>query len=203
MSTFNKIDVTCGECGKEFTGILWTAVHAGEDPILKDILLGGELNILMCPKCSHAAYRDHFVLYQDPKAELIAYIYPPDQSGEEEFLRSAMLVSFQEAQKGLEPKERKEYEPILVFGLASFVEMMREENSLAVQSQIAEVICREKGIPYFILRPSEARRLKSMRVIPGTRGEQTAILKGIQTLLAANPALDRYRGFLAKKELFA
>src|SRR5476649_950953 len=109
-------------------GILWTAVHAGEDPILNDILLGGELNILMCPKCSHAAYRDHFVLYQDPAAQLIAYIYPPDQSGEKEFLRKAMLLTFHEAQKVLEPKDRKDYEPLIVFGLATFVEMMRQED---------------------------------------------------------------------------
>jgi CpXC protein len=203
MSTFNKIDVTCGDCGEAFTGILWTAVHAGEDPILKDILLGGELNILMCPKCSHAAYRDHFVLYQDPKAELIAYIYPPDRSGEEEFLRKTMLVSFKEAQQVLASRDRKDYDPILVFGLATFVELMQEENARAEQSQIAEAICKEKGIPYFILRPSEARRLKTMRVIPGTRGEKNAIANGFQSLFAANPSLELYRDLLSKEDLFA
>jgi hypothetical protein len=198
MSTFNKIDVTCSECGKEFTGILWTAVHAGEDPILKDILLGGELNILMCPKCSRAAYRDHFVLYQDPAAELIVYIYPPDQAADEDFLRKSMLLAFHEAQKVMEPKQRKDYEPILVFGLATFVEMMREENSRAEQSQIAEAICKESNIPYVVLRPAKARALTSVRVLPtGTSTKQPTradILAGLDRLLGQNPSLDIYAG---------
>jgi hypothetical protein len=198
VSTFNKIDVSCGECGEEFTGILWTAVHAGEDPVLKDILLGGELNILMCPKCSHAAYRDHFVLYQDPAAELIAYIYPPDQASDEAFLRQSMLLAFHEAQKVMDPKERKDYVPILVFGLATFVEMMREETIRAEQSQIAEAICRESSIPYTVLRPSKARAFKSVRVLPcGTSREQPTradILGGLDRLLVKNPALNIYAG---------
>jgi len=201
VSTFNKIDVTCGECGKEFTGILWTAVHAGEDPVLKDILLGGELNILMCPKCSHAAYRDHFVLYQDPAAELIAYIYPPDQASDEEFLQKSMLLAFHEAQTVMEPKARKDYEPILVFGLATFVEMMRVENSRAEQSQIAEAICHEFKIPFVVLRPSKARALTSVRVLPSGTSIKTPtradVLAGLDRLLAQNSSLDLYAGLRA------
>lgn len=193
MSAFNEIDITCPVCGEEFQGMVWTAVHAKEDPALKDILLGGELNLLMCPKCSHVAYQDSFVLYQDSAAELIAYIYPPAQRLDEEFLRKTMLLNFHEAQKLYEAKDKKDYEPILIFGLATFVEMMHEEESRAEQSQIAEAICKEKGIPYFVLRPSEARRLATTRVCPGVKGDSASVLKGIRDLLAINPALDFYR----------
>src|ERR1019366_5230475 len=85
VSTFNEIDVECAECAHEYKGIIWTAVHASEDPVLKDLLLGGEFNILICPGCARPAYQDHFVLYQDTAAELIAYIYPPAQKADEEF----------------------------------------------------------------------------------------------------------------------
>src|SRR5580765_5140910 len=122
MSTFNEIDVTCEDCAEEYKGIVWTAVHAGEDPVLKDILLGGELNILVCPKCARPAYQDHFVLYQDTPAELIAYIFPPSQKADEEFLRKSTLANFQEAQKVYAEKDRKDFEPIIVFGLETFVE---------------------------------------------------------------------------------
>src|SRR6267142_1047983 len=117
MSSFNELDVTCRDCGEEFTGTVWTAIHAAEDPKLKEVLLGGELNLLTCPKCSQVTYKDLFVLYQDPAAELIAYIYPPAQEGEEEFLRKTMMINFKEAQAIYEPKDRKDYDPILVFGL--------------------------------------------------------------------------------------
>ena len=67
-----------------------------------------------------------------------------------------------------------------------------EEAARAEQSQIAEAICKEKGIPYQKLRPSEARRFKSVRVIPGSKRENSEILKGIKMLLAVDPALDLY-----------
>jgi hypothetical protein len=185
MSTYNEIDIPCENCGEEFKGVVWTAVHATEDPVLKDILFGGELNLLMCPKCAHVAYQESFVLYQDPKAELIAYIYPPSQKAEEDFLSKTMLLNFHEAQKLYRPEERKNYEPILIFGLATFVEMMREEESRAEQSQIAEAICKEHKIPYTVLRPSEARRLASIRVRPSTAA-------GLNQLLAINPSLHLY-----------
>jgi hypothetical protein len=192
VSTFNDLDITCEECGEEFKGIVWTAIHAAQDPELKELLLGGELNILMCPKCSHAAYQDHFLLYQDPAAELIAYIYPPAQKPEEEFLSKTMMANYREAQTTYPLKERKDYDPLMVFGLETFVEMMNAEKLRAEQSQIAEAICKEKSIPYFVLRPSEARRLELMRVIPGDKREKTAIQKGIQQLLREDPALDLY-----------
>jgi len=192
MSSFNELDITCEECGEEFKGTVWTAVHAKQDPELKEVLLGGELNLVMCPKCSHVAYQDHFVLYQDPAAELVAYIYPPAQEGDDDFLKATMMTNFKEAQEVYPPKERKDYDPILVFGLETFVEMMQEEEARAEQSQIAEAICKEKKIPYQKLRPSEARRLQTVRVIPGSKRENSEILKGINALLAVDPALDLY-----------
>jgi len=192
MSTFNEIDVECVECAEEYKGIIWTAIHASEDPVLKDILFGGELNILVCPKCARPAYQDHSVLYQDPGIELIAYIYPPSQSAEEAFLRKTTLASFHEAQNIYDPKDRKDYEPILVFGLATFVEMMEAEELREEQSQVAEAICKANHIPYFVLRPSEARRLTTARVCPGIKGDETSIVKGIRDLLAINPALNFY-----------
>ena len=70
---------------------------------------------------------------------------------------------------------------------------MQEENGRSEQSQVAEMVCKEKGIPYFVLRPSEARRLKSMRVLPGVQGDNASIVKRIRELLVINPALDLYR----------
>src|SRR3954469_4499031 len=79
MSNFNDIDITCEQCGQEFRGTVWTAVHAGQDPELKVLLLGGELNLVMCPQCGYVAYHDRFILYQDPAAEIVAYVYPQAQ----------------------------------------------------------------------------------------------------------------------------
>ncbi len=187
MSTFNEIDISCPNCGHEYKGIVWTAIHSTQDPELKDLLLGGEINLLMCPDCAHVAYQDHFILYQDPAAELIAYIYPHAQQTDEEFLRAATVANFQEAQAVYDPKDRKDYDPQLVFGLDTFVAMMQKEDRLAAQSQVALAICKENAIPYILLRPNDARRLRTMRVLPsskaGSKPSRTEVLQGSKILL--------------------
>lgn len=200
MSNFNDIDIECANCGHEFRGTVWTAVHASEDPELKELLLGGELNLVQCPSCAHVAYHDHFVLYQDPEAELVVYIYPQHQQPDEAFLRKTMLKSFAEAQAVYSPNQRKTYKPIMLFGLEALVEMMTEEELRAEQSQIAQYICKEKKIPMVLLKPSEARRLGIMRTLPLESEKKSAnranILGGLKKLLAENPTLDLYAKFL-------
>lgn len=197
MSNFNDINITCEPCGEEFRGTVWTAVNAKQDPELKDILLGGELNMVMCPKCSHVGYQEHFVLYQDPAEELVAYVYPAAQQGEAEVLKVVMLQGFREAQEVYDPKDRLTYEPVLMFGLASLVDMLKTEENRAAQSQIAAEICKGHQIFYHVLRPSEARKRGLMRVIPYQPGEsnrsRASVLKGLQEMLKFNPLLNLYQ----------
>ena len=197
MSTYNEIDVTCEKCGEDFRGTLWTAVHAGQDPELKDLLLGGELNLLMCPKCGCVAYQDHFLLYQDPEIELVAYVYPPRQKEEAAELEKTMLSGFREAQAVYPKKDRIPYDPILVFGLESLLEMLTQEDEQAQQSLIAGYVCSENHVPYTTLRPSLARRHGLVRVIPSLDSPATttreSVLGGMDRLLQLNPALDIYR----------
>ncbi|MFA5975651.1 MAG: CpXC domain-containing protein [Elusimicrobiota bacterium] len=196
MSTYNDIDITCEQCGEEFQGTVWTAVHAGQDPELKELLLGGELNLIMCPECSYVTYQDHFVLYQDPQAELVAYIYPLSQKEQAEELRVMMIEGFRHAQLVYAEKNRIPYDPILLFGLESLIEMMDHEEELAEQSQIAEYICKENAIPFVKLRPSQARQKDLVRVIPSgdspASTNRESVLAGINRLLKINPALDVY-----------
>jgi hypothetical protein len=196
MSTFNDVDITCEQCGEEFRGTIWTAVHAKQDPELKDLLLGGELNMVMCPQCSHVAYQDHFVLYQDPAAELIVYVYPGSQREDEASLKAMMLQGFKEAQAVYDTKDRFLYEPLLLFGLNTLVEMLQEEENRAEQSQIAQELCKEKGISFHLLRPSQARAKGMMRVVPyepsAPKITRNTVLAGIEHLIKINPQLDLY-----------
>lgn len=185
MSTFNDIDLECENCGEEFRGTVWVAVHAGQDPELKELLLGGELNLVSCPSCAHVAFQERFLIYQDPAAELVAYVYPEIQKPYEAELRKAMRQGFDEAQAMMPEKQKLDYEPLLIFGLESLIEMLHEEEELGEQSQIAQAICKENNIAFEMLRPSQARQRHSVRVIPRTA-------EGLQQLLTINPALDRY-----------
>ena len=196
MSTFNDIDLECAQCGEEFIGTVWVAIHAGQDPKLKDLLRGGELNLVSCPECGLAAFQERFLIYQDPAAELVAYVYPESQRRQEPELRKLMMSGFREAQAAFPEKDRLSYDPMLFFGLAELIELLRKEDSFAEQSQIAQVLCRQNQVDTLVLLPSQARRLHTVRVIPrlgkGKAPGRQDILKGIDRLLELDPVLDHY-----------
>ncbi len=128
MSVFNEVNVTCEQCDKEFKGTIWTSINAKEDPELKEMLLGGELNILFCPECSHTFFYEHFLLYLDPKLDLAAYVYPPDDETQQKDLEIMMKISFDDAQATFEPKDRMKSKPYLMFGLDELQRKIREED---------------------------------------------------------------------------
>jgi hypothetical protein len=196
MSAFNDLDIICEQCSEEFRGTVWTAIHAGVDPELKDLLLGGELNMVMCPKCSHVAFQDQFLIYQEPADELIAYVYPETQEEHRDELTKIMIKGFDEAQATLTTAQRISYEPVLFFGLESLVEMINDELNWTEQSDVAEAICKEKKIGYIRIKPAESRRLKLPRVLPregtSTKPTRDAVLAGMKRLVAENALLDLY-----------
>jgi hypothetical protein len=200
MSAFNDLNIECENCGEEFRGTVWTAIHAKQDPELKDLLLGGEINLIMCPDCGQVAFHDHFLIYQDPEIELIAYVYPETQASEREVLEKEMKRGFSEAQAVFETKDRFTYEPILVFGLESLVEMLHSETEEGEQYDVAEAVCKEKHIPYVTLRPSESRRLSLPRVLPHTASSKNPsradVIAGLEKLIQVDPALDLYKTLL-------
>lgn len=199
MSAINDIDVTCDNCGEIFPGTIYTAIHAKLDPELKDLMLGGELNILMCTFCAHLFFYDHFLLYQDPASEVIAYIYPEKEREHLADLHKSMLLSYKEAQSALEPKDRNAYEPILIFGLENAIEFLKQEELDVEEMEVAEAICQKNGIPVVKIPPAEARIRKIPRVLPTTgsvsSADRISILSGIKHLLEINPTLTQYSQF--------
>jgi hypothetical protein len=139
VSVFNEIDVTCEQCGKEFKGTVWTSINAKEDPELKDLLLGGELNILFCPECSHTFFYEHFLLYIDPKLKLAAYIYPPHEESHKADIEIMMKRAFSEAQETFAPKDRLTDEPLLLFGLDELQRKIREEDQRLLTEEVEKV----------------------------------------------------------------
>lgn len=196
MSTFNDIDIECEHCGESFRGTVWVAIHAGQDPELKELLLGGELNLVSCPHCVHVAFHERFLIYQEPAAELVVYVYPEASRAQESELQKMMLSGFREAQVLLPEKERLPYDPILLFGLEELIEMLQREEAIADQSQVAQAICKENQLQTVLLKPSRARALQSPRVIPyvGSTAKPTRaeVEAGIERLLKLDPVLDEY-----------
>jgi len=136
VSTFNELDIACEACGEEFKGTVWTAIHADQSPDLKELLLGGELNILFCPKCAHTFFYEHFLLYQEPRLGLVAYVYPPADELRKEELEILMKRGFSEAQETFDPEDRLPFEPTLFFGLDELQARIRHEDKRLIEEDV-------------------------------------------------------------------
>src|SRR5438552_3618111 len=81
MSNLVQIEMTCPACKIPNAVEVWSSLNVREDPELKELLLGGEVNMMECKACREVFYAEHFLLYHDPDSELLAFVYP--QSYEE------------------------------------------------------------------------------------------------------------------------
>ena len=62
MSHLIEHDIECTYCQHPNTVEVWSVINVDLDPELKDLLLGGELNMTECEACHKTFYAEHFLL---------------------------------------------------------------------------------------------------------------------------------------------
>lgn len=72
------IGVTCPNCNTPFPTQLFTIVDVGQDPVLKNVLLQGQLNVAVCPRCGSGGGLTTPMLYHDPEHQFLG-VYVPEQ----------------------------------------------------------------------------------------------------------------------------
>ncbi|MCB0236055.1 MAG: CpXC domain-containing protein, partial [Anaerolineae bacterium] len=61
-----------------FPAQLFTIVDVGQDPVLKNVLLAGQLNVASCPRCGAGGALTTPLLYHDPEHQFLG-VYVPEQ----------------------------------------------------------------------------------------------------------------------------
>lgn len=200
MSFASEEEVDC-PCGETFTAQLWNSINLKEDPDLRSILIGGELNVNPCPMCKSLTYTERFVLIHDPVNELMVFMHPKAREAEREFLETAMKKDFAEAQD-VPGSPRIPYPPELHFGLETVVEVIRREEESVIQSTILDALAPGIPVQAVHLGAAKARAAGLPRTVPlaGTGDVKTRLLNGLKAALAANDQLTVYQGLLAEVE---
>jgi hypothetical protein len=177
-------------------------MNVHEDPELKDLLLGGEINMVECNACHEVFYAEAFVLYHDPENELMAMVYPSDQAEMRELLVEKSLADFETSQATLPENERLSYKPVCLFGLNDLVRLVEAVEEEALQSEVTEAIAKERQLPIRKLRPWVARTQELPRVLPvdesKTDNPRQAVIGGLERLKAINDRLTLYNDALAR-----
>lgn len=203
MSFSTEQDVQCPGCGEEFGATLWSSINAQEMPGLREEILAGQLNVVKCSSCGQMLYAEKFILYHDPGAELMAFVYPKSYQPEAETWRAKAAEDFKAAQDAVENKqERLRYGPCVLFGLDALVDILNAEQEQSVQGAILESLSESLPIELCRLDVALAREKGLPRLLPlgKDKGRPPAdrLKEGLRLLLLANDRLTVYADVLER-----
>ncbi len=75
------VQLTCPACGTPFRAGIYTLVDVTQQPELKAALLGGQLNVAVCPNCRTASMLAAPLVYHDAAKQLCLVYFPQELNG--------------------------------------------------------------------------------------------------------------------------
>ena len=203
MSVLVSRDVPCPYCKHPNEAEVWSSINVREDPELKDILIGGELNMTTCSSCREVFYVDHFLLYHDPESELMAFVYPRDAAAEKEVWEAKTASDFAESQATIPEGDRLPYPPATFFGLDELVRLVEREDEMNLQGEIVAALAPAHGFGIRRLRALDARSGGWPRILPVMNGRDSAresLAAGLRKLKDVNDRLFVYNELAERLE---
>ncbi len=145
------IGINCPNCGTPYPAQVFSVVDAGQDPVLKTLLLSGQLNMAVCPRCGAGGPLTTPLLYHDPEHSLLGIFVPQQIPVNEQqkvigdLSRRLMNGLPQEARRGymLTPKQFLSYQSLLEAVLETegvtreMLDRQRRQIQLVEQAAIA------------------------------------------------------------------
>ena len=188
-------------CGESFEAEVYQSVSAGEDPELKDLILGGEFNMVQCPDCREVIYAERFVLYHDRSQELLAFVYPVNMRDRKEFVAAEIKRTYEALQAALPEGEELKYDPLPLFGMDELCQVLAAEDEIADEAEIAAYICKSLGLKPRKIEKSAARKKGIPPILPlkNSQGNlRENLLHGLSELLTENDRLVHYQKLQAQ-----
>ncbi len=198
MSLQTLKEIKCA-CGDTFETEIYQSVSVGEDPELKDLILGGEFNMVECPHCHQVIYAENFVLYHDHAQELMAFVYPYAMKENQGPMAEQMKATFSELQSKLADDEKLTYGPLMLFGMDQLCDVLKIDDDLTDESDVAEYVCKSLGMKAIKLPKAFARVKGIPYILPlGEKGERSrqSMITGLEKLLKENDRLSLYQKLL-------
>ncbi len=115
------VGINCPNCGTPYPAQVFSVVDAGQDPVLKSLLLSGQLNVAVCPRCGAGGPLTTPLLYHDPAHNFLGVFVPQQIPVNEQqkvigdLSRRLMNGLPQEARRGymLTPKQFLSFQSLL------------------------------------------------------------------------------------------
>ncbi|MBI5742941.1 MAG: hypothetical protein HY952_00165 [Elusimicrobia bacterium] len=195
MATKGVFRVECPHCGESFDADFWTVVRGDRDRDVKELILSGEFDILMCPKCETMFSHEEPFLYIDPTRDLLAIVMPEAYQEKEAEWLERMKKDYEPLRASLSAGQGVTGDPMYLFGLAPLTALLETDRDREEETEVMEFMAREDGLRLLPVKPADARSLDILFTLPMPAGltGRTAALKAANGLLARNDALPRLK----------
>jgi len=75
-----QTQINCPNCGQPIAAHIEQLIDVGQEPQIKQALLGGMINVAQCPHCNFQGNLATPVVYHDPEKELLLTFFPPEMN---------------------------------------------------------------------------------------------------------------------------
>lgn len=201
MATKSSMRIDCPACGESFDADFWTVVRGDRDTGLKEAIISGEFDLLMCPRCRGVFSREETFIYLDPEKELLVFVMPSAYVEEREKWTAKMREDYEAVKPTLFQGKPVDYEPRCLFGVDELTEVLLRDRDAEEETDVMEFMAREADLRLAPLLPSPARAHDILFSVPYSGPEPTrgAAIEALRKIEAANDALTRVK---KTRELF-
>lgn len=128
--------IQCPNCGTPYTVPVFSIIDLGANPELKGALLGGQINIAMCPQCGAGGPLGAPLLVHDPAHQFLGVFAPPPQRSNDSMqMQKAIGDMTQALMRKLPTEARKGYmlQPKQFMDWQRFMEQMWEFEGVTAE----------------------------------------------------------------------
>ncbi|MBI2363164.1 MAG: hypothetical protein HYV15_07260 [Elusimicrobia bacterium] len=194
MSFMGRVEGKCPDGCEAAEVEVWSFVRGDRDENLRLKLLGGELNLVVCDGCGKPFFPDAPLVYADPTAGLVAFVFPESYEADAPRWRKKMADDFAAMRDTLGPDMPLVAEPELFFGYGAIAAALQADDDREDEERVAEWLLKDLGLSYYRVDPSYARKRLLPRFVPlaGPKWTAEAARGGVDKLLKANDRLASF-----------
>jgi hypothetical protein len=199
MATKGVFRIECPHCGEGFDADFWTVVRGDRDHDVKELILSGEFDLLICPKCEEMVQHEEPFLYIDPGRDILAFVMPEGYEAEKEKWVARMNADYEPLRASLFAGQGLTADPLYLFGLGQLTARLESDRDREEETEVMEFMAREDGLNLIPVNPVAARELDIPFTLPMPAGlfSRAAALKAAEDLFAKNDALPRLKKLIS------
>ena len=195
MATKGVFRIECPHCGESFDADFWTVVRGDRDHDVKELILSGEFDLLVCPHCEEMVQHEEPFLYIDPAKDILAFVMPESYEAEKDKWIARMQADYEPVRASLFAGQGLTGDPRYLFGLGQLNALLEGDKDREEETEVMEFMAREDGLKLLPVDPVAARELDLPFTLPMPAGlfSRAAGLKAAEGLYAKNDALPRLK----------